>query len=381
MIERLVEKNIIKYLSISPVTALLGPRQCGKSTLAKMIIEKKPADWIYLDLEKPSDLRKLDDPEFFFRTVGEKKVCIDEVQLRPDLFPVIRAIVDETGEDGRMLILGSASPQLLRQGSETLAGRIMFLELTPFIINELPTENYKHHLIKGGFPRSFLADEETSYLWRQNFIRTYIERDLISLGTKLTSRQIVRLITMCAHLQGQLLNTSKISESLGISRSIITKWLDILQQTFMLRLLEPWEKNAKKRLVKSPKLYIRDSGIVNNLLELKNFQHLLGHPSFGSIWEGYALENILSSNRQFKASFYRTSNGAEIDLLLSFGNQLIAVEFKASAAPKPSKGFWTAIDDLNPDSSWIVIPEGERYQLRENVHVISLEDFLDEIGL
>ncbi|MBI9106633.1 MAG: ATP-binding protein [Spirochaetales bacterium] len=378
MIDRNLESEIMKYLSISPITALLGPRQCGKSTLARKIITDHPDAWIYLDLERPSDLRQLDDPELFFISAGEKIVCIDEIQLRPDIFPVIRSIVDEKNCNAQIFLLGSASPQLLKQGSESLAGRIMFLELTPFTLNEIPNAEYQDHLVKGGFPRSFLSDEETSYIWRQNFIRTFIERDLITLGTKLTSMQLQRLLTMCAHLQGQIFNISKISESLGISRSVINNWLDILIQTFMIRRLEPFEVNLKKRLVKSPKLYVRDSGLVNSLLELRNFQHILSHPGFGNIWEGYAIENILIANPNWNSSFYRTSQGAEIDLVLSSGSRIIAVECKATVAPKLTKGFWTAIEDIGAQSTWVIIPEGRRYSIRENVHVISLKEFLSE---
>ncbi|MDA3958278.1 ATP-binding protein [Oceanispirochaeta sp.] len=377
MIERRLQAEVNRHIHSFPVVALSGPRQCGKSTLAKMIISHNPESWIYLDLERPSDLRKLDDPELFFKSTGSKQVCIDEVQLRPELFPVLRSIVDEKWCNGQILLLGSASPELLRQGSETLAGRISFLELTPFTVSEISEwENYKDQLLKGGFPRSLLSDDDLSFLWRENFLKTYVERDLISLGFQLSSMQVIRLLKMCAHSQGQLFNTSKISESLGVSRATVNRWIDILQQTFMLRRLEPFESNIKKRLIKSPKLYIRDCGILHGLLEIRSFQNLLGHPVLGNSWEGYAIENILSENRKWQGSFYRTSQGAEIDLILSTGLRHIALEFKVSLAPKVSRGFWTALDDIKPESAWVIIPEGEKYPLRENVWVISLDDFL-----
>lgn len=378
MLDRKLYKEIKLYLTSFPVVALLGPRQCGKSTLAKQVISLDKEEWIYLDLERPSDLSKLNDPEFFFKTIGGKRVCIDEVQLRPDLFPVLRSIVDEDNKKGKILLLGSASPELLRQGSETLAGRISFLELTPFQLLEINNEfNYKHHWLTGGFPRSALASsEEVSFIWLEDFLRTYVERDLVTLGLRLSAFEVLRFLTMCAHSQGQLFNSSKFSESLGIARQTLNRWLDVLLQTFMVRKLLPYEKNVKKRLIKTPKVFIRDSGILHALLKISSMEELIGNPIFGSSWEGYALENILSKYSKWNHSFYRTSNGAELDLILSKGIKTIAIEFKTSLAPKVTKGFWNAIDDVQPDSSWIVIPEGDQYSLKKNINVVSLNDFL-----
>lgn len=377
MIQRKLLDNLLMYLDSFPVVALLGPRQCGKSTLAKMMITESDK-WVYLDLERPSDVTQISDPELYFNSIGSKNVCIDEVQLRPDLFPVLRSIVDEDNRNGKILLLGSASPELLRQGSETLAGRIGFLELSPFSLDEL-TKVYdvRHHWLSGGYPRSVLSKSgDVAFIWLENYLKTYVERDLVNLGLKLTSSEVLRFLTMCAHSQGQLFNSSKFGESMSVARQTLTRWLDVLMQTFMVRKLEPYEANVKKRLVKTPKVFIRDSGILHALLRVHSFQELMGHPIFGSSWEGYAIENIISKFPRWDPTFYRTSNGAELDLILSKGLKKIAFEFKASVAPKLSRGFWSALEDVEPDFSWIVVPEGDSYPIADTVWVISLEDFL-----
>lgn len=377
MLDRSLMPTVSKYIGAFPVVALLGPRQCGKSTLAKEVI-KKSDEWIYLDLERPSDLRKLDDAEYFFNTIGEKRVCIDEVQLRPELFPVLRSIIDENRRAGMIFLLGSASPELLRQGSETLAGRISFLELTPFTLREVQDNiSYRKHWCDGGFPPSSLEeDSELSFIWRQSFIRTFVERDIRALGVQLSPEQLIRLFTMCAHLQGQLFNVTNLSKALEISRPTINSILDILQNTFMLRKLEPYEANVKKRLVKKPKIYIRDSGILHTLLGIESIEELMGNPHFGNSWEGYCIENIITQHNGWKSYFYRTSHGAEMDLVLTRGMKTIAIEIKSSLAPNLTKGFYNAIDDIEPDKTFVVIPEGDSYELKGDITVISLSEFM-----
>ncbi|NLD91199.1 MAG: ATP-binding protein [Fibrobacter sp.] len=376
MIYREQLATLKKYIDSFPVVAVLGPRQCGKSTLAKEFI-KNNADWTYLDLERPSDIQKIADPEYYFNTLGSKRLCIDEVQLRPNLFPVLRSVIDARRENGRFLILGSASPELLQQGSETLAGRISFIELTPFTLNEIQeTVSYRDHWLRGGFPPSILSQsEDVSMIWREDFIRTFLERDILSRHFRIQSSQVSRILTMCAHTQGQIFNISKICESIGLSRPTVQSLLDNLVQTFMVRKIEPFTNNVKKRIVKSPKLYIRDSGILHALLGIETFDELFGNPVFGSSWEGYAIENIIAAYPRWKYFFYRTTNGAEMDLVLEKGNKKIAFEFKASVAPKLSQGFWNAVEDINPEITYVVIPEGEQYSVKDNVTVISLNAF------
>ena len=380
MILRNTYDTVKLYLESFPVVAILGSRQCGKSTLAKFIVNENQEEWVFLDLERRADLLKLEDPEFFFHSIGNKRVCIDEVQLRPELFPTLRAIVDEDDKKGKILLLGSASPELLRQGSETLAGRISFIELTPFQLTEISDRfDFRHHWLRGGYPRSVLANsDEIAFLWIEDFLRTYVERDLVTLGLKLSSPEVLRFLMMLAHTQGQIFNSSKFSESMGVNRKTLNRWLDVLLQTFMVRKLSPYEVNIKKRLVKTPKVYIRDSGILHELLGISSFEELMGNPVLGNSWEGYCIENILTKYSRWNASFYRTTNGAELDLILSRGIKRIAVEFKTSLAPRLTKGFWNAIEDVQPDITWVVIPEGEPYLYKEKVMIGSLEGFLAE---
>jgi predicted AAA+ superfamily ATPase len=381
MIPRKHTTTLEKYLDSFPVVAVIGPRQCGKSTLAKEFISNNQK-WVYLDLERPSDIQKIADAEFFLSTLGSRRLCIDEVQLRPNLFPVLRSVVDARRENGRFLILGSASPELLQQGSETLAGRISFIELTPFTLNEIQhTIQYRDHWLKGGFPPSVLAASEAiSMIWREDFIRTFIERDIILGHFRIQPSQINRLLTMCAHTQGQVFNISKICESLGVSRPTVQSLLDSLMHSFMLRKIEPFERNVKKRIVKSPKMFIRDSGILHALLGLETFDELFGNPIIGNSWEGYAVENVIAAFPRWNNFFYRTSNGAEVDLILERGNRRIVFEFKASLAPKLSQGFWNAVEDIKPESTYIVIPEGEPYAVNNNVTVIGLGEFVKDVA-
>ena len=379
-VTRDAEPVVLKDLRNFAVVAILGPRQCGKSTLAKALQDRIGA-FVYLDLESPSDLRKLSDPELFFQANKDTTVCLDEIQLRPELFPVLRSIVDRTGRKGQALILGSASRSLLRQGSESLAGRISFIELTPFTVSEVAgTPGYEllAQWFRGGYPESLLADDdETSNRWRQNFLRTFIERDIAQLGVRITARNLRRLITMLAHSQGQLLNSSKLAASLGVTYHTVRDYIDLFAQAYVVRTLPPFEDNLKKRIIKSPKVYIRDSGLLHSLLEIGSFNDLLGHPVFGSSWEGFGVEMLLSGLPDWQGYFYRASTGSEVDLLLMKGRKVIAVEFKSSRAPSVTRGFWNALDTLNVTEAAIVAPVEEPYSIKKNVTVCGILDLVN----
>jgi len=378
-VERQAEPVVLKDLRNFPIVAILGPRQCGKSTLAKKL-KGKIESFIYIDLESPSDQRKLGDPELFFGANKNSIICLDEIQLSPGLFPILRSIVDRTGRKGQALILGSASRDLIRQGSESLAGRISFIELTPFVISEItgmPHYDLFMHWFRGGYPESFLAvDNDLSNRWRQNFLRTFIERDIPQLGIRITAQNLRRLITMLAHNQGQLLNSSKLAASLGVSYHTVRDHIDLFEQTYVVRTLPPYDGNLKKRTIKSPKVYIRDSGLLHALLEIADFNGLLGHPVYGASWEGFGIENILSELEGWRGFFYRASSGSEIDLILARGGKKIAVEFKSSRAPDVTRGFWRALEDLSTTEAWIIAPVDEPYSIKNNVKVSGISDFI-----
>ncbi len=374
-IDRSLTIDLLRRLQDIPAVALLGPRQCGKSTLAKHLISQMD-NGLYLDLEKRSDLNKLRDPEAFFGFNQDKLICLDEIQRVPELFSPLRSIIDEQNRNGQLLMLGSASRDLIQQSSESLAGRISYLELTPFQLTEV--ENSLRPLwVQGGFPRSFLANSRTSYEWRQDFIRTFLERDIPQLGFSIPAKAMERLWRMCAHYHGQTLNSSKIAGSLGVSHHTVRSYIDILAETFLLRILQPCEANVKKRLVKSPKVYVRDTGLLHALLDIEDYNDLLGNPVYGSSWEGFVLESIISRTPGWRHSFYRTASGVELDLILEKGRRTIGVECKVAMAPKPTRGFWQAIKDLHLTESYIVAPVDSTYPIEEGVKVVSLSDFLE----
>jgi predicted AAA+ superfamily ATPase len=390
-LQRYIPRRIAVDLQYSlnnfPITALLGPRQCGKSTLAKHIVDGR-ANTLYLDLERPSDLRKLDDPEFFFQINQDKLICIDEVQMGPELFPILRVAVDDNRIAGRFLILGSASQDLIRQSSETLAGRIHFLELSPFNYDELVAAEparYTDSILmwtRGGFPEAILSNSEKySFQWRVDFIRSFLERDIPQFGFSIPAVTMRRFWTMIAHYHGQLLNSSKLAQSLGVTHPTIRKYIDIMEQTFMVQILAPFMTNIKKRLIKNTKIYIRDSGILHALLEIENSEDLLGHPIAGASWEGWCIEQILSVMSDWRASFYRTASGEEIDLILQRGQKLLAFEFKLSVAPKVSRGFANTLKVLQADYVWIVAPVQESYMKSPNVKVASIGEVLEDLSL
>ncbi|MBN1472939.1 MAG: ATP-binding protein [Syntrophaceae bacterium] len=362
-----------------PAVSILGPRQCGKSTLAQKIISDEK-DTVYLDLELPSDIQKLSEPELFLRRHRGKLVCLDEIQRKPEIFPVLRSMIDEERTNGRFLILGSASPELIKQSSETLAGRIAYLELTPFLFSETKTIGQKDVLtrywLRGGFPDSFLAaTDEAGNRWRENFIRAFLERDIPQLGFSIPAATLRRVWQICANSSGQIFNASRLGGNIGVSHTTMKKYIDLLANTFMLRVLPPFMPNMSKRLIKSPKIYLRDTGILNTLLRIDSFDDLLGHPALGFSWESLVIENIIAAMPGWDAYFYRTAAGAEIDLVLVRGKRKIAVECKASATPQVSRGFWNGLDDLDVEQAWVIAPVRESFPLSENVLVSPLEEF------
>jgi predicted AAA+ superfamily ATPase len=379
-IARKIEDTILQYLKIFPVVAVLGPRQCGKSTLVKKLSQNLGST-LFLDLQYDADLSKLDQPSFFFESNADKIICLDEIQLVPQLFSVLRSVVDKNRQNGKFILLGSASRDLIQQTSESLAGRIGMVYLSPFTLNELDQlEGFSLNVfwLRGGFPDSYLADsDDFSAIWRTNFIKTFIERDIPQLGFQIPALQLKRMLVMCAHNQGQLLNYSKLGESLGLTHPTIRRYIDLLEQTFILRTVLPFEVNVKKRLVKSPKVFVRDSGLLHQLLAIPDFNSLLGNPVFGSSWEGVVVENVIVNLPDWNYYFYRTASGDELDLILEKGNQCIAIECKASTAPKLTKGFWRAIEAVQPQQTFVIIPTQVSYEIAENVTICGLSEFLN----
>lgn len=376
-INRFLENDIRKSLSSNPVSAIIGPRQSGKSTLAKKIIGNES---IYLDLEKPSDLQKLEDAEWFFSTFRDKLICLDEIQRKPEIFPLIRSLTDEWGKNGSFLILGSASRDLLQQSSESLAGRIKYNFLPPFTWKEIqekvPLEAY---LVKGGFPRSILASDEISGEWRSDFIMTFLERDLLQ-WSGFSTKTMRNLWQMLAYNNGQVINYSGFGKSLGTSNVTVKNYIHLLESTFMVVSLPPYTKNVRKRIVKNPKIYLTDTGIINSLLKIQNFEQLTGHPVFGSLWETLVLSNLRGHFPNLDYSFYRTSNGAEIDLVIEFGLKKIAVECKASFSPVLTKGNYNAIEDIKPDKTFIASPVKKGWPVKRGISVVAVDELIDEVA-
>ncbi len=381
MIQRFITKSLLETISYFPVTGIVGPRQVGKTTLAKFLMQKIGKDSVYLDLENPMDLAKLSDPILFFNRNQDKCIVLDEIQLAPELFPILRSMVDAKKVPARYIILGSASPELIRDSSETLAGRIAYEELTPFNITELANEkDIYSHWFTGGFPDAFLApDNSLSKKWLSNYIQTYIQRDLPMLGLNIDPKLIRKLWTMIAHLHAGILNMSNLSKSLEISSTTIKKYLNFLENAFLIRQLYPYAVNVKKRLVKAPKIYIRDSGILHNLLNIPEFDSLESNPILGASWEGYAIEQI-SQKLDIDTScyFYRTHEGAECDLVLVKGGKaLIAIEIKYTSSPKISRGLNQSFKDINAGQNFIITPNTDDYYIREDIRVCSLITFLN----
>jgi predicted AAA+ superfamily ATPase len=384
MISRSIFPLVLERLKQFPAVALLGPRQVGKTTLALQVAAQQQA--VYLDLEAPQERIKLQDPILYFKLHTDKLIILDEVHRFPELFNILRGWID-TGKraglkNGRFLLLGSASPELLRQSGESLAGRIAYLELQPFNLTEVGTDSLNALWLRGGFPNSFSADTDAqSMIWRQQFLRTYLERDIPQFSPRLPTETLRRLMVMLAHLQGSLFNASELGRSLGIDSKTVSRYIDLLTDLLLLRRLEPYHINIGKRLVKSPKIYLRDSGIVHTLLGITLQEQLLSHPVAGGSWEGFIIENILSVTPEgTTAYFYRTTGGAEADLILILPNQdRYLIEIKRSLTPQVSKGFYAAQEDIAPQSAFVVYAGTERYPLKEKVTVISLSELLSFI--
>lgn len=386
MISRLLYPKLSEALAHSPAVALLGPRQVGKTTLALEIGQAVNA--LYLDLESEQDLAKLAQPELYLADHQDRLVIFDEVHRLPGLFPVLRGLIDQGRRaglrTGRYLLLGSASLDLLKQSGETLAGRIAYLELTPFHVletGELPSEKL---WVAGGFPESLLApDPRQSLRWRQDFIRTYLERDIPQFGPRIAAEALRRFWVMLAHNQGGLLNTAQFSRNLGVDVKTVNGYLDLLVDLMLVRRLPPWHANIGKRLVKSPKVYVRDSGLVHALLAIQDKESLLAHPVVGQSWECFVIENLLAAGTgQVQGFFYRTGGGAEIDLLLLWPNgSLWAVEVKRSLSPKIERGFYAACDDLKPAKKFVVYPGVERYRIASDIEVISLAELATLVSI
>ncbi|MBL6962890.1 MAG: ATP-binding protein [Bacteroidetes bacterium] len=376
-IKRQLESDLHKSIKDVPVTAVLGARQTGKTTLVKQVL-KSYGEILYMDLEKPSDRFMLTDAESFFRINNNKIICLDEIQLFPEIFSVLRSIIDDDNYHIKFLVTGSGSPELLRQKAESLAGRIAYYELTPFLYQEIsPNETLDNYWLKGGFPLSLLAETtESSNNWRRNFILTFLERDLRNFGFNFPPETLNRLWKMIAHINGQVLNYSQLSNSLGYSDTTVRKYLEVLSKTFMLRILPPFFINLKKRLIKSPKLYIKDTGILHSLLNINDFNELYINPIYGSSWELLCMENIIYKFNNWEPFYYRTSNGSEVDLVLTKASKKYVFEFKASSSPSVTLGFWNCLEDLKPDKSFIISPVKMAYPYKNDVWVYPLDEFL-----
>lgn len=387
MIERRIQKQVEDALIRAASVALMGPRQVGKTTIALNISESGTA--VYLDLENRLDLQKIQDIVAFHMENRDRLIIMDEVQRVPQIFKSLRGIIDKERRRGhkygQFLFLGSASMNLLQQSGESLAGRIAYLELQGIDILEFGANtpgNQNQLWLRGGFPESLLAvDDKNSLAWRRDFIRTYLERDIPFLGPRIPAVTLERFWTMLAHVQGGIINASQLAKSLDVSSTTVSRYLDLMVDLLLVRRLQPWTQNVGKRLIKSPKVYVRDSGITHALLNIQSYNDLLGHPVVGGSWEGFVIENILSAAPDNALPFYyRTSHGAEIDLILEFsGREKWAIEIKRSTAPTLSKGFYLACEDVVPDKRFVVYAGEDKFPMKENITAISLSGIMEEL--
>jgi predicted AAA+ superfamily ATPase len=384
MIERLLAKALHERLGFFPGVVLLGPRQVGKTTLARTIAASQPGALV-LDMERPADRAQLAQPDLFFPHHRHRLVVLDEVQHAPGIFSALRPEIDAARRPGRFLLLGSASGRLLRQSSESLAGRVSYLELAPLLASEIGPglASLQALWLRGGFPMSHTAPSDAlSFTWRQDFIQTFLQRDLPQLGVSIPAETLHRFWRMLAHLHGQLFNASRLGASLGgVAHTTVARYLDVLVDAMMVRRLEPHLVNTGKRLVKSPKVYIRDSGIVHALLNVASIGDLQGHPVAGASWEGFVIEQIFAhSPAGAEIGFYRTAAGAELDVVMTVGRRRTGFEVKFSSSPKPARGFGQALKDLDIDRAFVVAPVERRYPLAANVEVIPVDALPDVMG-
>lgn len=380
MIDRFVYGELLEIVGEFPVLGIVGPRQVGKTTLARLLSKKINKETIFLDLENPRDVSKLTDPLLFFENNQDKCIIIDEVQIKKELFPIIRAVIDQKREPGRFILLGSASPELIRDASESLAGRIYYKELTPFHFQEIKDViSYQKHWLNGGYPEALLTESKTkSVRWRRSFIQTYIERDLPLLGLQSKIADMQRLVRMISHIHGNQLSYQTLSKSMGLTGPTIKKQIDFLEHAYIVRLLEPFYHNIGKRLVKSPKIYLRDTGLLHSLLEVERFEDLFGNPIIGNSWEGYVIEQIYAVLPEtYTLNYYRTQQGAELDLVICKNlKPVIGIEIKFNSSPKFSVGNEISLKDLGLDKCFIVVPEVERYYLKGFIEVISISELI-----
>jgi predicted AAA+ superfamily ATPase len=372
-----------------PAVVLIGPRQIGKTTLARQLAAARGPKAMYIDLERPADRRRLADPDRFLRAQIGKLVVVDEIHRAPDLFATLRGIIDDHRAAGRraghFLLLGSASIDLLRQASETLAGRVAAVELAPLDARELAEAgvgDVDRLWVRGGFPESVLSDSnEESLVWRQSFVRSYLERDVPMFAPRMPAETIGRFWTMLAHGQASVLNQSRLASSLAVSVPAIARYIDLLVDLLLVRRLRPWSGNVGKRLVRSPKVYVRDSGLVHALLELETWEDVLGHPVAGPSWEGFVIENLIAAAGERRSpSFYRTEDGAEVDLVLELGGAVeAAIEIKRTTAPSVSRGFRSGLDALRPDHAYLVHAGHESWPVDPGITAISLGELMDRL--
>ena len=371
--------EIAAAFKIHPVVALLGPRQCGKTTLARQYQASISLQTHYFDLEKPTDLGRLTNPYLYLSSL-EGLIIIDEIQFQPHLFPILRVLADESAGRRQFLILGSASQSLIQNASESLAGRIRYLELTPFTLLETGITALNRLWLRGGFPRSFLSETDgDSVIWRESYIRSFLEQDIPNLGIRIPAPELRRFWMMLTHNHAQIFNASELGRSLGLNHKTVRHYLDILTGTFMVRELPAWFENISKRQVKSPKIYFRDSGILHTLLSVTTPESLHAHLKLGASWEGFALEQVIQAEGVGPEScyFWATHNDAELDLLIFKGGKRLGYEFKFSETPKTTKSMRSALDNLKLDSLTIVYPGNEDYPLDTNIHVRSLRSFVE----
>jgi predicted AAA+ superfamily ATPase len=373
MLERPYYFNRLKTaLERTPVTALLGPRQCGKTTLARQVAENQKAT--FFDIESVPDRRRLQNPELMLGSLTGL-VILDEIQEMPELFSVLRILVDRQENQAHFLILGSAFPEIIKSASETLAGRLEFVELQGFDLSETGADTWEPLWLRGGFPRSFLANsEDDSLAWREGFIRTFLERDIPQLGINIPAVTMRRFWTMLAHYHGQTWNAAEIGRSMGLSDKTVRSYLDILTGTFMIRQLQPWFENLGKRQVKSPKIYFRDTGLLHSLLDIPDKHNLLGHPKVGASWEGFALEQTLQILHPKSVYFWGTHAGAELDLVFQFKGNRYGMEIKFNEAPSLTPSMRIAVSELALDHLWIVYPGSETYPVTKNITALPLKN-------
>ena len=377
-ITRLLQAEIEQQQKNIPVIAIIGARQVGKSTLAKQLIAKN-SNVVFLDMELASDRQLINETESFLTLNKGKTICIDEIQMMPNLFTELRPFIDNN-PDTKFIILGSSSPELMRQSSESLAGRIYYFELSPFIWKEIPNNvSLQTYRLLGGMPLSILAQSnKNAFVWINNYIKTFLERDLRNFGFNIAPDNIRRLWVMLAHINGQLLNYSLLGKSMGLSHTTIKHYIDILAYTFMIRIMEPYHINTKKRITKTPKIIFRDTGVLHTLLRIETYDELFSHPIYGSSWEVTVIENVLIKYKNWDYYFYRSSNGNELDLVLTKATKVIAIEIKTSTTPKVSRGFWVALEDIKATESYVIAPVKMPYLLKNSTMVYPLETFLDK---